>query len=147
MRKLRTLLALDWRDRGALFRAWAWLSFAKAALAVLGLRRTLAIVAPARADAAAQTREHGAREAKWNSIAARYVPGGASCLVRSLALLGLLRRHGVAAELRVGIGRTAPQLEAHAWVEIDGVPVNDAADVATRYPPFSGSLFGARFAS
>jgi hypothetical protein len=138
MAKLRTLLALDRRDRGALFRAWAWLCFAKAALAVLGLRRTLSIVAPARAHAATPTREHGAREAKWNSIAARYVPGGASCLVRSLGLVAVLRRRGLHAELRIGVGDRRPALDAHAWVEVGGVPVNDSADVVSRYRAFGG---------
>ena len=138
MRKLRTLLALDSRDREAFFRAWAWLCFAKAALAVLGLRRTLAIVAPARTAAAAPARERGAHEAKWNAIAARYVPGGASCLVRSLGLVAFLRRRGLRAELRIGVGDRRPVLDAHAWVEVGGVPVNESADVVSRYRAFGG---------
>lgn len=141
MRKLRTLLALDWRDRRAFFHAWAWLCFAKAALAVVGLRRTLAIVTPARADATADATERGRREAKWNSIAARYVPGGATCLVRSLGLVAVLRRRGVRAELRIGVGHLQPALEAHAWVEVGGAPVSEPADVARRY-----RAFGARAA-
>lgn len=144
MRRLRTFLALTGAERAAFLQAWAWVCASRLALAVFGLSRVLAwhATAPARAQA-----PETPRAARWIGVAARNVPGGASCLVRSLALLGLLRRHGIAAQLRVGIGRTAPRLEAHAWVEVDGAPVNDAADIAARYPPFAGSLLGARFAS
>jgi hypothetical protein len=144
VRRLRTFLALPGADRAAFLEAWAWVCTSKLALGVLGLSRVVAWHqrAPAGAGPAAEP-----RAVRWIGVASRYCPGGASCLVRSLAVLGLLRRRGLAAQLRVGVGATAPRLEAHAWVELDGVPVNDAADVAARYPPFAGSLPGARFAS
>lgn len=143
MRRLRTFLALPGAERAAFLEAWARVCASKLALRLFGLSRTLARQrrAPMRAGTAMP------RAARWIGVAARYCPGGASCLVRSLALAGLLRRHGIAAELRLGVARTAPGLEAHAWVELDGRPVNDAPDVAARYAPFTGSLLGARFAS
>lgn len=143
MRKLRTFLALSGAERAAFLQAWTWVCASKLSLRVVGLPRTLAWCRRAPTPTAAANLP---RAARWVGVAARNVPGGASCLVRSLALLGLLHRGGTAAELRVGVGRTAPRLEAHAWVEVDGVPVNDAPDVAARYPPFAGSLLGARFA-
>lgn len=47
----------------------------------------------------------------------------ALCLQRSAATTFLLRRHGVPAQLVIG----AQQLpfKAHAWVEVDGLVVND----------------------
>jgi hypothetical protein len=142
VRRLRTFLALPGAERAAFLEAWAWVLASKLALGAFGLSRVLAWHrAPAVAGAAGAP-----RAVRWIGVASRYCPGGAGCLVRSLALLGLLRRRGLGAQLRVGVGATAPRLEAHAWVELDGVPVNDAADVAARYPPFTGSLLGARFA-
>jgi hypothetical protein len=141
VRRLRTFLALPGAERAAFVQAWLAVGVSKLSLRLFGLPRALAWhrrTAP-RAGAAPAA-------ARWVGVAARYCPGGASCLVRSLALLRLLRRRGIGAELRVGVGRTAPALEAHAWVELDGVPVNDAPDVAARYTPFAGSLLGARFA-
>ncbi len=55
--------------------------------------------------------------------AARYVPGG-TCLPKSLALAWMLRGSGVAATIRIGV-KTAGQFEAHAWVECNGVAVQD----------------------
>ena len=136
--KLRTLRALDWHDRWSFFRAWAWLCLAKSALATVGLRRALTIIAGERGPVAGNGAD-SRRDAKWIPIAARYVPGGASCLVRSLGLVGVLRRRGIRAELRIGVGDTRPALEAHAWVEVDGVPVSEPTDVATHYRAFGTS--------
>jgi hypothetical protein len=47
----------------------------------------------------------------------------ALCLQRSVVATWLLRRHGVAATLVIGC-RSLP-FESHAWVEVDGVVVND----------------------
>ena len=66
---------------------------------------------------------------------------GALCLGRSLLLWFLLRRRGMDAELVVGT--TSPRDDAwmaHAWVELDSVPVNDAADVREHYGSFGLDL-------
>ena len=144
MRKLRTFLALAGAERRAFFEAWAWTWASLLALHTLGLTRTLRLW-PRAPQAGANAGLP--RAARWIRIAARNAPGADTCLVRSLALLGLLRRSGIAAELRIGVGATQPRLAAHAWVEVNGVPVNDAPDVAMRYAPFAGSLLGVRFAS
>jgi hypothetical protein len=47
----------------------------------------------------------------------------AACLQRSVVTTWLLRRHGIAAELVIGC-RPLP-FESHAWVEVDGLVVND----------------------
>jgi Transglutaminase-like superfamily len=47
----------------------------------------------------------------------------ALCLQRSAATACLLRQQGVPADLVIGV-RSTP-LRAHAWVEVDGVVVND----------------------
>lgn len=61
-----------------------------------------------------------------------------NCLSESLTLQHLLNRSGHACTLRIGARRSATGLEAHAWVELNGIPVNDGADVAERFPPFPG---------
>jgi hypothetical protein len=71
-----------------------------------------------------------------NLVAGRAVVG-ARCLGRSLVLWFILRRRGIDAELV--IGADAPRrgaLQAHAWVEVAGEPVNDAMDVRERFGSF-----------
>ncbi len=64
----------------------------------------------------------------------------ASCLTRSLLLAWLLQRRGVSSRLRIGVRKAGDALDAHAWVECEGRPVNDAPDVAERFTPFDGPL-------
>ena len=50
-------------------------------------------------------------------------PWRSTCLKRSAVLYHLLRRAGVAVELRIGVRRPGPdQLAAHAWLIRDGQP-------------------------
>ena len=135
MSRFRTFLALSPAERRAFFAAWRWTCAARIRLRVSGLGPTLrAWRRPAKAPSSWPA------AARWIRTAARYCPGGSTCLVRSVALYGLLRRAGVPAELRIGVGMVRPRLEAHAWVEVAGQPVNDAGNVAARYTPFGGSL-------
>ena len=57
----------------------------------------------------------------------RFLPGDTRCLRRSLVLVRLLARRGIAARLVIG-ARTAPDFLAHAWVEHDGKPVLSPLD-------------------
>jgi len=60
-----------------------------------------------------------------------WYPKRALCLQRSAVTTCLLRRRGVAARLVLGV-RPVP-LMAHAWVEVDGRPVNDWPKVGAFY--------------
>ncbi len=73
--------------------------------------------------------------ARMVNAAARYGPYRAPCLERSLALWWLLRRRGIAADLRIGVRKAAGEFEAHAWVELEGAVINDRADIATLFAP------------
>ena len=52
------------------------------------------------------------------------LPRGSRCLTRSLVLLSLLARRGVAVDLVIAVRpRADPSLDAHAWLEVDGSPL------------------------
>lgn len=63
---------------------------------------------------------------------ARRLPRPPRCLARALLLGVLLRRQMIDGELVLGVAQ-GPVFDAHAWVEISGVPVNDAPDHVARY--------------
>lgn len=52
----------------------------------------------------------------------RVLPTDGRCLMRSLVLMGLLARRGVYAKLVIGVSPD-PTFEAHAWAEVDALPV------------------------
>lgn len=57
----------------------------------------------------------------------RLVPGDTRCLRRSLVVLQLLARRGIACRLVIG-ARTGPDFLAHAWIESGGAPVLSPLD-------------------
>jgi Transglutaminase-like superfamily len=56
-------------------------------------------------------------------LACAFYPVRVLCLQRSIATALLMRRNGIGAELVLG-ARLLP-FKSHAWVEVNGVPVND----------------------
>lgn len=73
-------------------------------------------------------------------VAGSLRPLGANCLGESLTLAVLLQRLDYPASLRIGARRARAGLEAHAWVELDGVPLNDRPDIAADYSPFADQV-------
>jgi hypothetical protein len=130
---------LSGAERRELLRAWAALPAVWFGLRVLPLRRLLRTPAvPAAEGHGGANTARGA--ARLVNAAARFSPFPHSCLSRSIVLWRLLQRRGVAAEIRVGVRRDRGPMAAHAWVEVDGEPVNDAPDVAERHAVFERGL-------
>jgi len=63
-----------------------------------------------------------------------------NCLSRSATLWWLLRRQGIRTDVRIGVRKEDGDLVAHAWVERDGMILNDRADTVRRYIPFAETL-------
>jgi Transglutaminase-like superfamily len=64
---------------------------------------------------------------RWQAAAARHLPLKTNCLERSLTLWWQLRRRGIAANLRIGGRKEDGRFEAHAWVEVGGVVLDDSS--------------------
>jgi hypothetical protein len=75
-------------------------------------------------------------------VAAHYSFGKPSCLEQSLALWYLLERRGISAQLRIGVRKNAGKFEAHAWVERDGVALNQPDEMHRHYAAFEKELAG-----
>lgn len=75
-----------------------------------------------------------------------------NCLRRCLAQHHLLCKHGFTAEVVFGVRREGESLHAHAWLTLNGVVINDSAEVIEAYtalraqdsPLLSGSVPDAR---
>jgi len=116
----------------------AALMIVRALVAVIRFRRSTAAIwwladrlpPPSHADLMGRA----LAEARARSIAriADRLPFRPRCLPRALLLAALLRRRRIGADLCLG-ARTDGAFDAHAWIEIDGWPVNEAADLRTAY--------------
>ena len=63
-----------------------------------------------------------------------------SCLVKSLTLWWLLGRQGITSQLRVGVRKEGGNLEAHAWVEREGIALNEPEERHRHYAAFDAAL-------
>jgi Transglutaminase-like superfamily len=63
-----------------------------------------------------------------------------NCLEQSLVLGWLLRRRGMKAEVLIGARKQANRFEAHAWVEVDGMVLNDSGEGHLHFSPFAGPI-------
>lgn len=59
-----------------------------------------------------------------------------TCLEESLLLWFLLRKRGIASEVRIGARKVGSGFEAHAWVECEGQPVNELEGIHQHYATF-----------
>jgi hypothetical protein len=137
-RKLARLHALNAEQRVVVLSSLFLVPATQVSLHIRGFSRTAGTLARWSRRSPVPSNPEGARECAdaVNLVAGRTVVG-ARCLGRSLVLWFILRRRGIDAELV--IGADAPrqgELEAHAWVEVAGVPVNDAPDVRERFGSF-----------
>ena len=135
--------SLTWPQRRVFLQALFWLPATRLLLNTIGYRRCLKLLrrlsrkAPARPGPTADPTDYGRQVAALVNIAALRGVHRANCLPRSLVLYYLLRRQGIEAELRIGVQRESDIFAAHAWIELQGVPLNDRADVGDRFAALS----------
>ena len=140
--RINRFRALSAAQQRTLLAAWAWLPLFWLSLRLLGLSRFRALLqaaSPPPVGGILTIRDIQAFGESVN-IAARLTPFPATCLTRSLLLNWMLQRRGVHSDLRIGVHLARGTLFAHAWVECDGVPVNDRAEIATEFAPFAEVL-------
>ena len=63
-----------------------------------------------------------------------------SCLAKSLTLWWLLERQGIASHLRIGIRKENEKFEAHAWVEREGLALNEPEEHHRHYAAFDAAF-------
>ncbi|MCC6591719.1 MAG: lasso peptide biosynthesis B2 protein [Xanthomonadales bacterium] len=100
-------------------RTWRWL-----ARCLPRASRPGSANAPSALRTAALARAVGARS-----------PWRTTCLRQSLAVWWLLRERGQRAILTIGVVRREQPLQAHAWVELDGVALDPEVPPDAVFPP------------
>ena len=159
--KLHHFRQLDRSTRRLLYRSLIGLPLTHLSLRLLGLKRSQRLLAtsarsadplqPTLVRSADPLQPTSARSAdllqptlvrchRALALARRYGLSGGNCLSRSLWLAHLLQRHGIACDLRIGVHKDSKAFTAHAWLEINGQPINDRPSVSSHYRPFAGPI-------
>ncbi len=122
IRQLRNFFLRSRADRQLLVQA-AWLVLMiRLELSLLPFKTVLHLAERAKRRPARRANPVSAERLAWAvQRASRYVPA-ATCLTQGLATHVLLARHGLEGALRIGVAKGDDgRLEAHAWIERDGV--------------------------
>lgn len=116
----------------AFLRAWTVLLAVDWGLRLLPFDRLERLLAPGRGGRTPD--EAAVPRLVWATAAAsRHHLYSMRCLPRALCLRWLLGRHGIETDLRIGVARGENRLDAHAWVEREGRPVGEGAEVGERF--------------
>ena len=146
--RLRRFSALEPGARGLFLRALALLPLISLSLRIRGFRATQLSLHKYISDSqstppSAGTLTVDGKKAASVTLSARMVKsaaysgfGNVTCLEKSLALWWLLGRQGIASNVRIGTRRTREKFEAHAWVECDGVALNEPEELHRHYAAF-----------
>ncbi len=133
---------LSWAERGLVAQAWWMLHGVALALRWVSFQRVYGFLGrgvgtshPAAGDEM-QLADQARALARLVQGAAAWSLHCPTCLHRSLTLWWLLGRQGIASELRIGVRTQEGQFEAHAWVEYQGVVLNDRADIGLDFAAF-----------
>lgn len=146
-RKCRTWCGLTAVERRVLSSALVLLPLTAFSIRFFGLNGTRAQLTGKLSMAPIQpqpSREEVIGVVRMVRIARRYHSRWTNCLTHSLVLWLMLRRRGVAAEIRIGTQYDSTRrFSAHAWVEWSGLILNDSQDVGIRYAPFERPVIAA----
>jgi hypothetical protein len=134
-------------ERAVVLEAAAGLTITWLGLRLAGFRRWKAIAGrfaraaaqKPHADGTAKARA-GHAVARMAAAAAHNLPFHSNCLEQSLVLWWLLRRRGIAADMRIGARKAANRFEAHAWVEFDGGVLGGTSAEQLHFVPFERSV-------
>ena len=83
--------------------------------------------------------EKARQVARLQASAERHLFFRPSCLEHSLVMRWMLARHGVAANLRFGGRKEESRFEAHAWVEVGGVALDELSGEQGNFVPFDAA--------
>jgi hypothetical protein len=73
----------------------------------------------------------------WSvDVSCKLMPGTVKCLARALATKVLLTRRGYPCDLKIGVAKNSvAQLEAHAWIEVQGRVIIGQLQDLERFKP------------
>jgi hypothetical protein len=136
----KEFVQLTWQERWLLFQSFVFLALIAAGLHLMNFQRLRSLLlrfssvsSDVCGDAAL---EQAFATSRLVQAAASRMHFNITCLARSTTLWWLLRRQGIASEIRIGINQQEGEFQAHAWVEIDSIVLNDKADIHHHYAAF-----------
>ena len=139
--KWRKFKSLSASERRVFTRAVSLLPLVSLGCTVLGFRKVVSMLLrkSGRCPIDAVINDNAAKTAKntylLTQTACQLPMFRFRCLVRSLVLWHLLLCQGIDAKLQFGVRKVGKKINAHAWVEHDGVALGQSADLLSTFAP------------
>jgi len=138
IRKWYSFWRIEPKQRTLLLQALVLLPLVAICLKFWGLNRTQTAMVrllptPVMSQQCVERLPEALATARMVRTAARYCDPWANCLKKSLVLWWLLHRQGMASNLQIGVRREQGKFEAHAWVEYEGIVLNDTQDIRSHF--------------
>ena len=133
-------IRLPWELKRLVLQCALILPFTYVGLELLGLKRFLKLMegfTSVSFELPKYSKDEARRDTQLFSAVARRCPLPLKCLGRSLALCWLLRWRGVDAGVHIGVRKNDRDLDAHAWVQVGELVINDSEDITERYARLS----------
>ena len=129
--KLARFSELDGADKRLLLRAVAWLAVARLMIVAVPFNRLAArLSADIPTEKDGQNPEFFQRIGRAVSTAAGNVPWRSDCFPQTIAARMLLKRHGYASTIHLGVERVGDSdLAGHAWLTCGGTVVTGGVDL------------------
>ncbi|MHB9131968.1 MAG: lasso peptide biosynthesis B2 protein [Armatimonadota bacterium] len=122
MSRLQTLQRLKWADWALLLRAFRTVCLVRLGLCILPFRVMRQRIACMKAVPLPTNNPPTPARIAWAVMVTSRVVPGATCLTQALAAHILLTRAGYHGILHIGVAfNSADKLQAHAWLECQGV--------------------------
>jgi transglutaminase superfamily protein len=129
------LSRLSLAEWGLVIETCATLPLASIGLAMFGWRR-LKVILQRISSAESSPNEIQQRAARITNAVGRRMPIPATCLQRSVTLWWTLGRRNIDSRVVMGIRKDKSDFHAHAWVEVDGVVINDQPNLRQNFVVF-----------
>jgi hypothetical protein len=150
VKHVRNYLQLSPVERKVFLRALWMLPLIAWGLRLLGFERSQAMLirqASRRTVKSSGTLERDLAEARLAARMTGIVAGmgicRAHCLQRSLVLWWMMQKQGICVDVFFGVCKDEDGVTAHAWVELDGVVLNDCQNVRNGYAAFRSAFSAA----
>jgi hypothetical protein len=116
--RARRMTPSDYVTAAEVVRLAVWV---EVAIRMMPFARLLERVSRATSHVRSMTPAEFHRLMRFVAVAYEVLPLPATCLRRSIVLHALLVRRGAQSRFCLGVARTSASLDAHAWIECDGM--------------------------
>jgi hypothetical protein len=139
---VRKLFQLSTREFWVLMQAGLLLPVVRVALKFVTVARLQRVGARTATKRKRDSRLSPESIARLVRVAAEHGPCRAGCLPQSLVLRWLLSRRGLEGRIVFGARRTNALVQAHAWVEVNGVALSEDYGVYRDFSPLDELVAG-----